>query len=159
MDVPTCENDLGKKSLSSRKYLLRKERFPRSAAFSGNKNKQKIRSYGFSASVDDRGRIAIPSAVRNSISGEIFVGYMLVKNWNFLSGIVIGSRNRISIPSAIRKTLAINPADKLPLSAFGNCVFILKNGCGGVINSIEGCGSSGPSENPGRGPLNKFEVS
>ena len=120
----------------------------------------------FSAVVDDRGRISIPSDIRRLIeSGYVSIGYSFLDEWNFLPQTGIGSKNRISIPSSVRRSLAINTCDKLSMLLDSQKrILIMKNGCGSVADSIEACGASGPgskayevpctsAEFPGRGPV------
>ena len=111
MDDPTCENGCVEKiDLSSSQYIK------------------------FSASVDDRGRISIPSRIVKIIGKRyVSLSYKFLNDRIVVSNILIGSKNRISIPSFVRKTLAINSYEKIELAFFDNCIFILKNGRGCVV--------------------------
>ncbi len=112
----------------------------------------------FSAVVDDRGRISIPSNIRRSIENAyVSVGYSFLDKWSFLPQISVGSKNRISIPSFVRRSLAINASDKLLLILDAEKrILIMKNGCGGVADNIGVCGTSEPGSNPGRGPGGRY---
>lgn len=112
----------------------------------------------FNSSVDDRGRIVLPNFIRSFICQDsTILCYMPVNSWCSSSRIKIVSKNRISIPSFIRRSLSIYPSEKLQFIFNEGRIFILKDGCGSVADSIRVCGlkkqkTLGLGSNPGRGP-------